>query len=111
MIFYIFGIKKPIAPLFSLQVAERTLRDAGYNVFDPASNGKITVAASHDGLGIMVTVLALDADGGTATTINAFCTAPASGEVARITAEALFNNINQAMNPSGQVHIPRLPQL
>ena len=111
MIFYVFGIKEPIAPLFSLQVAERTLRDAGYNVFDPASNGKMTVAASHAGLGIMVTVLALDADGGTATTINAFCTAEAAGGVARITAEAIYNHINHAMNPGGQVRIPRLPQL
>lgn len=108
MFYFVFGIKKPIASLLSLELADRTLRDAGYNVFDPVRPGKITVAASHVGLGILVTVLAIDAEGGTATTINSFCTVQASVEIARITAETIVHNINNPF-PAGQVHIPRLP--
>lgn len=72
MFCFAYGYKCLLPPLMALQVAQQTLVDAGFEIFDPVQPGKITTAGNHYGVGVMVTVVSMDSDGGSATVINAF---------------------------------------
>ena len=93
MWFFVYGKRKQVSARTTLPVAERTLRGLGFNVFDPARDGGFTVAGSIDALGVLVTVVALDANDGSINTINAFCSQQEGVETARAAAEKVYNDI------------------
>ncbi len=80
------AIKSYLAPVVALQVAQQVLVNSGFQVFDPVQPGKITVAGSRDDMGLMVTVVSVDCEGGSATFTNAVCVheqvAPSAQEMA-----------------------------
>jgi len=65
------AIKSYLAPLAALDVAQQVLCQAGFQIFDPLQPGKITVGGEHPS-GVLVTVVAIDCEGGSATVVNAF---------------------------------------
>jgi len=83
-VYYVaYGHKCGLAPIVTLQIAQQVLLNAGFEVFDPVQPSKVTMAGSHYGAGVMVTVVALDSDGGSATVINAFTANQAAMDSAR----------------------------
>ena len=65
------AIKSYLAPLVALEVGQQVLCQAGFQIFDPLQPGKITVGGEHPS-GVLVTVVSIDCEGGSATVINAF---------------------------------------
>ena len=90
---FAYALKSYLAPLMALQVAQQSLANAGLVIFDPLQPGKITVGGSHPGAGILVTAVAVDCEGGSATVINAFCTHESSAASAQQLAETVFATI------------------
>ena len=80
------AIKSYSAPVVALQVAQQVLVNSGFQVFDPVQPGKITVAGSREDMGLMVTSVSVDCEGGSATVTNAVCiheqVAPSAQEMA-----------------------------
>jgi hypothetical protein len=77
---YAAAIKTYLAPLAALQIAQEVLVQSGFQVFDPLQPGKITVCGEHSA-GVLVTVVSIDCEGGSATVINSFSPGdPASAE-------------------------------
>ena len=71
MFAYAAAIKTYLAPLAALQIAQEVLVQSGFQVFDPLQPGKITVCGEHSA-GVLVTVVSIDCEGGSATVVNAF---------------------------------------
>lgn len=71
MFAYAAAIKTHIAPLAALQIAQQVLVQSGFQVFDPLQPGKITVCGEHPA-GVLVTVVSIDCEGGSATVVNSF---------------------------------------
>lgn len=64
MYYFPYGIKKPIAPLLGLQVAQQAIVNAGCTVFDPLAPGKVTLGGTQTQVGVIMTVVAMDCEGG-----------------------------------------------
>lgn len=96
MFCFAYGYKCYLAPLTALQVAQQVLVNAGFEIFDPVHPGKITTAGTHHGVGVMVTVVSLDADGGSATVINSFAPHQAAAPAARQLADTVLLAIQQS---------------
>jgi hypothetical protein len=60
MYYYAYAVVKPIGSQVALQIAQQTLVNAGFQVFDPLQPGKLAIAGTHHGAGVMVTVVAID---------------------------------------------------
>ncbi|MFM7207924.1 MAG: hypothetical protein ACKO4T_14780 [Planctomycetaceae bacterium] len=96
MFCFAYGYKCLLPPLAALQVAQQVLINSGFEIFDPVQPGKITTAGNHYGVGVMVTVVSMDSDGGSATVINAFTANPAAVPSAREMADAVLVAIQQS---------------
>lgn len=64
MYYFAYRIKKPIAPLLALQVAQQAMVNAGCTVLDLLAPGKATPGGTQTQAGVMVTVVAMDCEGG-----------------------------------------------
>lgn len=84
------AIKSYLAPIAALQVAQQVLVNSGFQVFDPVQFGKITVAGTRADLGLMVTVVSVDCEGGSATVTNAVCVHDQVAQSAQEMANAVF---------------------
>ncbi|MCE2725394.1 MAG: hypothetical protein LW698_01265 [Planctomycetaceae bacterium] len=93
MFAFAYAIKSYLQPLVALQVAQQTLANAGFQIFDVAQPGKVTVGGTHPGAGILVTAVSIDCEGGSATVINAFCPHQAAAPSAQQMAETVFATI------------------
>jgi len=87
---FAYGYKCYLAPIVALQVAQQVLINSGFEIFDPVQPGKITMAGNHYGAGVMVTVVSMDSDGGSATVINAFTANQAAVDSARSMADTVL---------------------
>ncbi len=65
------AIKSYLAPVVALELSQQLLCQSGFQIFDPLQHGKITVGGEHRA-GVLVTVVSIDCEGGSATVINAF---------------------------------------
>jgi len=65
------AIKSYLAPLVALEVAQQVLCQSAFQIFDPLQPGKITVGGEHPA-GVLVTIVSIDCEGGSATVVNAF---------------------------------------
>jgi hypothetical protein len=77
-------------------VAQQVLVNSGFEIFDPVQPGKITTAGNHYGFGVMVTVVSMDSDGGSATVINAFTANQAALQAARTMADTVLAAIQNS---------------
>lgn len=87
------AIKSYLAPIVALQVAQQVLVNSGFQVFDPAHPGKITVAGSRPDMGLIVTIVSVDCEGGSATVTNAVCVDEQIAPSAQEMANAVFGAI------------------
>lgn len=93
---FAYGVKNYLMPLAALQIAQQVLINNGFEVFDPVQPGKITMAGNHYGVGVMVTVVSMDCEGGAATVINAFTANQNQIEAARTMADTVCMAIQNA---------------
>ena len=93
MFAFAYAIKSYLNPLVALQVAQQTLANSGFQIFDVAQPGKVTVGGTHPGAGILVTAVSIDCEGGSATVINAFCTHELAAASAQQMAEMVYATI------------------
>jgi hypothetical protein len=93
---FAYGLKNYLAPLAALQIAQQVLVNNGFEVFDPVQPGKVTTAGNHYGAGVMVTVVAMDCEGGAAIVINSFTPNPASTDSARAMLDAVLTAVQSA---------------
>ena len=93
MWYFVYGLKKPDSPLVGMQLAERSLRESGFRVFDPANDGGFTVAGMHDGLQILATVTSMAGDGGMVVAINTFTANQAAADAAGRAAKKVYDDI------------------
>lgn len=84
------AIKSYLAPINALQVAQQVLVNSGFQVFDPVQFGKITVAGTRADMGLMVTIVSVDCEGGSATVTNAVCVHDQVAQSAQEMANAVF---------------------
>ena len=96
MFCFAYGYKCYLAPLVALQVAQQVLINSGFEIFDPVQPGKITTAGNHYGVGVMVTVVSMDSDGGSATVINAFTANQTAIDSARSMADTVLSAIQNS---------------
>jgi hypothetical protein len=96
MYYFAYGFKKPIAPLLALQVAQQAMVNAGFTVFDPVAPGKVTLGGTQTQAGVMVTVVAMDSEGGAAVVVNGFCANDLAVDSARSFAENIAAAVNYA---------------
>ena len=96
MYYFAYGFKKPIAPLLALQVAQQAMVSAGFTVFDPVAPGKITLGGTQTQAGVLVTVVAMDCEGGAAVVVNGFCANDLAVDSARSFAENIAGAVNYA---------------
>ena len=96
MYYFAYGFKKPIAPLLALQVAQQAMVSAGFTVFDPVAPGKVTLGGTQTQAGVMVTVVAMDCEGGAAVVVNGFCANDLAVDSARSFAENIAAAVNYA---------------
>lgn len=96
MFCFAYGYKCYLAPLVALQIAQQVLINSGFEIFDPVQPGKITMAGNHYGGGVMVTVVSMDSDGGSATVINAFTANQAAVDSARSMADTVLVTIQNS---------------
>jgi hypothetical protein len=68
---YAGAVKTYLAPLAALDIAQQLLIQSGFQIFDPLQPGKVTVCGEHPA-GVLVTVVSIDCEGGSATVINCF---------------------------------------
>jgi hypothetical protein len=87
------AIKSYLAPVVALQVAQQVLYDSGFEIFDPVQPGKITMGGEHPS-GVLVTVVAIDCEGGSANVVNAFSPHDAAG------AQQMAGTVYQAIQAS-----------
>ena len=93
MFVFAYGLKNHLAPLYALQIAQQVLVNNGFEIFDPVQPGKVTTAGNHYGVGVMVTVVAMDCEGGAAIVINSFTPNQASVESARTMLDAVLTAV------------------
>ena len=93
MYVFAYGLKNLLAPLYALQIAQQVLVNNGFEIFDPVQPGKVTTAGNHYGVGVMVTVVAMDCEGGAAIVINSFTPNQASVESARTMLDAVLTAV------------------
>lgn len=77
MFAYAGAVKTHLAPLAALDIAQQLLLQSGFQVFDPLQPGKVTVCGEHPA-GVLVTVVSIDCEGGSATVVNSFSPTDAS---------------------------------
>lgn len=65
------AIKTYLAPLAALEISQHLLVQSGFQIFDPLQPGKVTVCGEHPS-GVLVTVVSIDCEGGSATVVNSF---------------------------------------
>jgi hypothetical protein len=92
---FAYGLKNLLAPLYALQIAQQVLVNNGFEIFDAVQPGKVTMAGNHYGAGVMVTVVAMDCEGGAAIVINSFTPNQASVESARTMLDAVLTAVQQ----------------
>jgi hypothetical protein len=68
---YAAAVKTYLAPLAALEIAQQVLIQSGFQIFDPLQPGKVTVCGEHPS-GVLVTVVSIDCEGGSATVVNSF---------------------------------------
>lgn len=86
MNYFAYAFKKPAPPMPVLEYAQGAMIDAGFTVFDPVSPGKVTLGGTHVPAGVMVTVVAIDCEGGSAVVVHGFCAVdPAVGTMQALT--------------------------
>jgi hypothetical protein len=90
---YAAAIKTYLAPLAALQVSQQVLVQSGFVIFDPLQPGKVTVCGEHPS-GVLVTVVSIDCEGGSATVVNSFSPHDAAS------AEQMMLTIHQAIQAS-----------
>ena len=95
MFCFAYGYKCYLAPLVALQIAQQVLVNNGFEIFDAVQPGKVTMAGNHYGAGVMVTVVAMDCEGGAAIVINSFTPNQASVESARTMLDAVLTAVQQ----------------
>ena len=95
MYVFAYGLKNLLAPLYALQIAQQVLVNNGFEIFDAVQPGKVTMAGNHYGAGVMVTVVAMDCEGGAAIVINSFTPTQASVESARTMLDAVLTAVQQ----------------
>ncbi len=95
MYVFAYGLKNLLAPLYALQIAQQVLVNNGFEIFDAVQPGKVTMAGNHYGAGVMVTVVAMDCEGGAAIVINSFTPNQASVESARTMLDAVLTAVQQ----------------
>jgi hypothetical protein len=96
MYYFAYGFKKLIDPLLALQVAQQAMINAGFTVFDPVAPGKITLGGTQTQAGVMVTVVAMDCEGGASVVVNGFCANDLAVDAARNLAEHVAAAVNVA---------------
>ena len=85
MFAYAAAIKTYLAPLAALEIAQHVLVQSGFQIFDPLQPGKVTVCGEHPA-GVLVTVVSIDCEGGSATVVNSFSPSdPASAQQMMLT--------------------------
>lgn len=94
MNYFAWAFKKPALPLPVLQYAQGALIDSGFTVFDPVAAGKPTLGGTHVAAGVMVTVVAMDCEGGSAVVVHGFC----ASDMAAGTMQALGEQIAGAIS-------------
>ncbi len=97
MWYYVYGLKKHDSPLVGMQLAQRSLNESGFRVFDPANDGGFTVAGIHDQLQILATVTSLAGDGGMVVTINTFTANQAAADAAGRVAKKVYDDISRSV--------------
>lgn len=68
--------------------------NAGFTVFDPVAPGKITLGGTQTQAGAMVSVVAMESEGGAAVVVNGFC----ANDLAVDSARSFAENIAAAVN-------------
>lgn len=96
MNYFAYAFKKPALPLAVLEYAQGTMIDAGFTVFDPAAPGKVTLGGTHVPAGVMVTVVAMDCEGGSAVVVHGFCASDMATGTMRALAEQIAGAIGAA---------------
>ncbi len=96
MFVFVYGLKNYLAPLAALQIAQNVLVNNGFEIFDPVQPGKVTTAGNHYGVGVMVTVVAMDCEGGAAIVINSFTPNAAATDSARAMLDAVLTAVQSA---------------
>ena len=94
MFAFAYAIKSYLNPLVALQVAQQTLANSGFQIFDVAQPGKVTVGGTHPGAGILVTAVSIDCEGGSATVVNSFSPTDAGA------AQQMMVNVYQTIQAS-----------
>lgn len=90
------AIKSYLAPVNALQVAQQVLVNSGFQVFDVVQCGKITVAGERADMGLVVTIVSIDCEGGSATVTNAVCVHEQAAASAQQMAGAIFAAIQSS---------------
>ena len=90
MFAYAAAVKTCLAPLAALEIAQQYLYQAGFQIFDPLQPGKVTVCGEHPS-GVLVTVVSIDCEGGSATVVNSF--SPHDAAAAQQMTLAVFQTI------------------
>ena len=93
MFAYAAAIKTYLAPLAALEISQQLLIESGFQMFDPLQPGKVTVCGEHPA-GVVVTVVSIDCEGGSATVINAFSPTDAAS------AQQMMLNVYQTIQAS-----------
>lgn len=94
MNYFAYAFKKPALPMPVLEYAQGAMIDAGFTIFDAVAPGKVTLGGTHVPAGVMVTVVAMDSDGGSAVVVHGFC----AHEMAAGTMQALAEQIAGAIS-------------
>lgn len=96
MNYFAYAFKKPALPMPVLEYAQGVMIDAGFTVFDPVSPGKVTLGGTHVAAGAMVTVVAIDCEGGSAVVVHGFCAHDMAVAGMRTLAEQIAGAISAA---------------
>jgi hypothetical protein len=90
---YAAAIKTYLPPLNALDIAQQLLIQSGFQMFDPLQPGKVTVCGEHPA-GVVVTVVSIDCEGGSATVVNSFSPTDAGA------AQQMMANVYQTIQAS-----------
>lgn len=96
MNYFAYAFKKPALPMPVLEYAQGVMIDAGFTIFDPVAPGKVTLGGTHVPAGVMVTVVAVDCEGGAAVVVHGFCAADMVAGTMQALAEQIAGAISAA---------------
>lgn len=96
MNYFAYAFKKPALPMPVLEYAQGVMIDAGFTIFDPVAVGKVTLGGTHVPAGVMVTVVAVDCEGGSAVVVHGFCAVDVVAGTMRALAEQIAGAISAA---------------